>query len=162
MPFVNPTSPSLADFLTFLATSVQIPTAALPVDSPWPGYSFNQAMALVVCAPAAAGVLYTMAVYNLATAILFEITPDQSGLTYFADARSGNPSTNFPNGGFGLNTATLGLVTSASDEGTSSTIATPDWARNLTIGQLALFQTPWGRLYLAYAQSYGSTIWGLT
>lgn len=161
MPFVTPLTPNLVDFTTFVETDVQIPTAALPTNSPYLGYAFNQAMLLVIqCSMA--GVLYTLAVYNCATAILFQITPDQSGQTYFADARSNLVSTNFPNGGFGLNLAPLGLVTSAADEGTSSTLKTPDWAAGLTIGQLQFFKTFWGQQYLSYEQSYGPVIVGLT
>jgi len=173
MAFATPTTPSLADFWIFLNTSVQIPTAALPVDSDWPGYAFNQALATVITVPAwgcapgnppsnPLGILYTLAVYNLATALLFQITPDQEGQTYFADARSAKPSTNFPGGGFGINAFALGPVQAASDEGTSSTLKIPDWAAMLTIGDLQLLQTPWGRAYLAYAQKFGPNIVGLT
>jgi hypothetical protein len=191
MAFVTPSQPNLADFTTFLTTSVQIPTAALPTNSPWIGYAFNQAMDLVWTFPGAPGILYTLAVYNLATAILFQITPDQTATaragyispayfapsyfgasyfgstasvasTYFADARSSATSSNFPNGGFGLNTASMGVVVSASDEGTSSTLKVPDWVAGLTIGQLALLKTPWGQEYLSWAQAYGSVIVGLT
>jgi hypothetical protein len=178
MAFVTPNTPNLTDFLDFLSESVQIPSAALPALSPWPGYAFNQAMLTVVSGPGDSGcwgwppgmvppngglgILYTLAVYNCATHLLFMITPDQSGQTYFADARASTTSTNFPNGGFGLNTPSMGLVVSASDEATSSTLKTPNWAAGMTIGQLELFQTPWGRAYLSYAQSYGPTIVGLT
>ena len=67
--FLLPEYPlNIADFLTFLATTVQIPVAALPYSSPWPGYAFNQAMLTVIQIPVAVGVLYPLAVYNLATA----------------------------------------------------------------------------------------------
>ena len=100
------------------------------------------------------GILYTLAVYNLATAILFQITPDQDGQTYFTNARSPQ--------GYNLISPAFGLVTSASDQGTSGALTAPDWVKNLTVGQMELFRTPWGRAYLAYAQSYGPSIVGLT
>lgn len=166
MPFVTPGTPNLVDFDTWLSTSVGIPASAWPSDditmSEWPGYALEQAEGFVLCIPCVPGITYTLAVYNLATALLFQIAPNTSPSTYFTDARSNIPSTNFPSGGFNLNAPAMGLVTAASDEGTSSTLATPDWATKLTVGQLALFNTPWGRAYLSFEQSYGPTIWGLT
>ena len=158
--FITPLVPNLTDYTTFLTTSVQIPTAALPTNSPWIGYSFNQAMDLTTSL--GGGVIYTLAVYNCATHLLFAITPDQSGQTYFADARSSKTSTNFPNGGFGLNVPTTGLVVSTSDEGSSTSLTAPKWASMLTVGQLGFFATVYGRYYLSYIQSAGSSIVGLT
>jgi len=154
MAFVTPTTPNLADFNVFLATSVKIPTAALPSDSPWPGYAFAQAMQLTLAIPGVSGLLYTLAVYNCATHILFAITPDQDGQTYFVDARSSS--------GFNLINPSAGLVQAASDDGTSSSYKVPDWVSGLTIGQLGFYKTPWGREYLSFIQSYGPTIVGLT
>jgi hypothetical protein len=171
--FVTPSTPNLVDFTTYIETSVQIPTAALPTNDPFIGYAFNIALATVVCVPmalclppgtgpSALGVLYALAVYNLGVATLFQITPDQPGQTYFADARSSAVSANFPSGGFGLNQVSTGLVVSSSDEGTSATLVAPTWAANLTIGQLQLMKTYWGQQYLSYAQSYGPNIWDVT
>jgi hypothetical protein len=171
MAFITPLTPNLVDFTTFLTDSVQIPVAALPLDSPWPSYAFNQAMALTPClgcgfnypfTPTGGGILYTLAVYNCATALLFLIAPDQSGQTYFVDARSSQPSTNFPNGGFGLIAPKTGLVVASSDESTSTTLTAPKWADGLTVGQLGFFQSPWGRYYLSYIQSAGPSVVGLT
>jgi hypothetical protein len=159
--FATPTNPNLADFVVFLNTSVQIPVTALPTNSPWPGYAFTQAMALVPCYAGVPGIMFSLAVYNCATAILFLITPDQVGQTYFKGARSNQPQTTGP-GGFALIQPSSGLVASTSDEGTSVTLANPDWVKGLTIGQLQFAKTPWGREYLSFIQSYGPTIWNLT
>jgi hypothetical protein len=173
--FVNPLRPNLPDFLTFLVESVQIPTAALPTNDPFTGYAFDIALATCISGPvwcgipgssttgpSALGILYTLAVYNLGVATLFQITPDQSGQTYFADARNSAVSANFPNGGFGLNQVSTGLVQASSDEGTSATLVAPTWAAGLTVGQLQLMKTYWGQQYLSFSQSYGPTIVGLT
>jgi hypothetical protein len=160
MAFVNPNTPNLPDYLTWLGETVQIPVLALPANSPWPGYMLNQAIALVITVPGG-GVLYTLACYNCATALLFLLTPDQTGQTYFADARSAKPSTNFPNGGFGLLAPTTGLVQATSDEGTSVSLTATDWAAGMTVDDLTYFKTVWGQAYLAWQQKYG-TIWGLT
>ena len=50
----------------------------------------------------------------------------------------------------------------SSDVSTSQSLAQPTWAAGLTIGQLGMMRTPWGREYLSYAQSFGPTIWGVT
>ncbi|MHB8406235.1 MAG: hypothetical protein ACYDCJ_12510 [Gammaproteobacteria bacterium] len=160
MAFATPLVPNLTDFTDFLTTSVQIPTAALPVDSVWIGYAFNQAMDY--CPALGGGVLYTLAVYHCGAHLLFAITPDQAGQTYFADARSAAPSTNFPSGGFGLNVPRTGLVDASSDESTSTHLAVSKWASELTVGQLGFFSTPYGRSYLSYIQSSGPSIVGLS
>lgn len=150
--FLFPLVPNIVDFLEFLASSVQIPAAALPATSPWPGYAFKQALTLVPLA--GAGILDTLAVYNCATHMLISITPDISGQNWFSRARSV--------AGFGLVTLSTGLVAGSSDNGTSVSLATPDWARRLTVGQLGFYKTPWGREYLGYIQSYGPTIVGIS
>lgn len=154
--FVSPTSPNLADFQTFLAGTVQIPATALPSSSPWPGYALTQAQALVLVFPGVPGILYTLAVYNCATHLLFVITPDVSGQNYFANARS-NSST-----GFALVMPSTGLVQNVSDQGTSTSNIPPVWGGGLTVGQLGFMKTPWGRAYLEWQQSYGPTIVALS
>ena len=153
-PLANITTPNLADFQTFLTTFVQIPTAALPANSPYPAFVFPEAQSLVLNAPMAPSQLFCMATYNCATHLLFLIAPDQPGQTYFAAARS--------NTGFGLVQPSSGIVVSSSDQGTSASLAQPNWAAGLTVDQLSFMKTPWGREYLAYNQKYGPTIWGLT
>lgn len=155
--FVTPNTPNLTDFLTFLATSVQIPASALPVGSDWPGYALNQAMALAIPPSGLTpGVMYSLAVYNGATHTLFAIAPDQPGQTYFAAARGSGA------GGYSLITPSTGLVSASADQGTSQNLATPEWAMQMTADQLDYYKTPWGRAFLAWNQKYGPTIWGLT
>jgi hypothetical protein len=151
--FLLPSRPNIVDFLAYLGTSVQIPTAALPPTSNFPGYALAQAITLI---PSTVGIseLYTLAVYSCATHILYTIAPDQPGQNYFAGARS--------NKGFNLIAPSGGMVASSSDESTSVSLATPDWARRLTIGQLDMAKTPWGRYALQWMQSAGPSIVGLT
>ena len=94
--------------------------------------------------------LYVEAVYNLGGDNLINYAPDQPGRTYFADLRRSMNITSFA----------AGLVQSASDSGTSDSLAVPDALKNLTISQLQNMKTPWGRRYLAIAQTYG-TMWGV-
>jgi hypothetical protein len=61
----------------------------------------------------------------------------------------------------GLNGFISGIVSGSSDEGTSVSLHVPRWADNLTAGQLQLTNTPWGRVYLGFAQDAG-TAWGMS
>lgn len=153
--FQNPSTPNIVDFLCFLTYSVQIPSAALPATSPFPQFALSMAIDKVLRGPSCIpGPVYTMAVYNCATHLLLGMTPDQQGQTYFANARS--------NEGFSLLLPSAGIVDATSDVSTSAAFTAPNWAAGMTIEQLGFYRTPWGRTYLGYAQSYGSSIVGLT
>jgi len=156
MSFVTPGTPNITDFWTFLETNVQIPTAALPSNSAYPGYALDQAIGLVLCPPGGvpAPVMYSLACYNAATHILFTITPDQPGQNYFTNARS--------NKGYSLVLPSTGLVVTTFDQGTGATNTAPKWADGLTPSQLGFYKTPWGREYLSWQASYGPSIVGLT
>ena len=160
--------PTLAGFNLFLSNEVKIPSAALPPSSPWPGYAMGQALALtnpalrIVPIPNidAAGAslnsggwtIYALAVYNLATDILINITPDQTGFDYFAKVRKEN----------NINGFVSGVVQSSSDEGTSVGIVVQEAAKNFTLSDIQRLKTPWGRNYLMIAQSYGPATWGIS
>ena len=143
--------PTLAGFTTFIYTGVQIDPLLLPTNSPYNGYAFDQAMATVISVPACNGIMYTDAVYNCGTHILFRIAPDQTGRDFFREKRAE----------FGLLKLSAGVVQSASDESTSETLAVPDALKQLSLGDLQFLRTPWGRAYLEYAQDFGG-IWGLS
>jgi hypothetical protein len=152
--WTNPTTPNLTDFETFLSTSVLVPTAALPADSPWPQYALNRAIRLVLRVPGCPSAEYVDAVYNCATHVLLSIAVDQPGQSYFTGQRARE--------GLALIVPPTPIVIASSDEQTSQSTAEPDWASGLTIGQLDFFKSPWGRVYLNHNQSYGPAIWGLT
>ena len=151
MSWSNPNSPNLPDFILFAQNSMGIDPLYLPSTSPFFGYAFNQAMAVVNNLPANVGIEYTLAVYNCAGHILIKIAPDQTGRTYFQDARKT----------YGMLLLSAGVVQSASDESTSESLAVPDAVRQLTIGDLQFLKTPWGRDYLSYAQDFGG-IFGIS
>jgi hypothetical protein len=151
-PFSQPTQPNIGDFWAFLLFNVDIPIAALPLTSPYPAIAYQQALALTN--NAIGGVLYVDAVYNCGTHALMSIAPDQSGQNYFKSQRSRE--------GLGLILPSTGLVAATSDESTSTTLASPEWAAHLTVDQLDFYRSPWGRRYLAYNQKAGPNVWGLT
>lgn len=145
-------NPTLAGFLDFLRTSAGINATVLPDDSEWITYAYNAALEVVQDGfIGIAPTLYTLAVYNLATDNLINWTPDQAGQTFFANARTS----------YGLGTFVPGIIVSASDEGTSASLYTPDFFSGLTIANLQSLKTPWGLQYLAFAQSWGN-VWGLS
>ena len=155
MSWSNPTTPNLPDYTLFVQNVMGVSVVYLPATSPFLGYAFDRALNLVLQV-AAGGFDYTWAVYNCAGHIQIAITPDQVvsgvGYTYFQDMRKS----------LDILLPSFGVVSSSSDESTSTTLATPDALRNLTIEDLGFMRTPWGRTYLSYAQDYGPTIWGLS
>jgi hypothetical protein len=156
MSWSNPTYPNLPDFTLFVQNSMDISPLFIPTGSPFLGYAFNQALALVIRVPCSpSGIDYTLAVYNCGGAILVATAPDQTG-------RQGETgSFTWMRERFGLNKPSVGVVQSTSNEGTSTNLAVPDAIKQLTIGDLRFMQTPWGRAYLSFQQDFGG-IWGLS
>ena len=151
--------PTVAGYLAFLRDSVGIPTAALPDDSPWIGATFdfalktvNMDLQVVDGGSPAYPSYYAIAVYNFGMAMLVEWAPDQSGQTYFAALRDR----------FKIFSFIAGAISSSSDNGTSQSIDVADAFKGLTIADLQMLKTPWGRAYLGMAQNAGPTIWGLS
>lgn len=71
--------------------------------------------------------------------------------TYFAQLRTK----------FNLGIFAPGVVASASDVSTSTGLLNQDFMKGLTLEDLQLLKTPWGRAYMAIAQKIGPTIWGV-
>lgn len=92
--------------------------------------------------------LYVLAVYNLATDRLMNFAPDQQNQTYFSQLREQ----------YHLLDSKVGVVASGSDQGTSGAILNPDQLRQLTLENLQMLKTPFGRNYLGMAQAYGPNI----
>lgn len=63
---------------------------------------------------------------------------------------------------FKINSFVPGIVANTSDLTTSVGLDNPDFFKMLTLFDLQLLKTPWGRAYLATAQKVGPTVWGLT
>ena len=146
--------PTLAGFMAWVydPAGMGVPTAALPSNSMSLVYAYNVSVELVNLQLACvSSTIYTLAVYNLAGDNLINFAPDQSGQTFFKDARQS----------YGCNTFTPGVVASSGDSGTSASLANPEFMKNLTMANLQNLKTPYGRQYLAFAQAAG-TGWGLT
>ena len=171
VPF-TPT-PTQADWLAnFVYGVMGVPTAWLPSGTPTIFYAYNTAVSTVntafACVP---GPIYLQMIYNLAGHQLATWAPDP---TWAPGPVTGAPPLPFINQdgkSYGFwqwlrkeNNVTgfiTGTVQSSSDEGTSVGLVVPKQAENLTIGQMQLTTTIWGRTYLGLAQSYGSP-WGMS
>ena len=163
--------PTLAGFLLFIQNVMQIPSVALPTNSPWITYAFNVAMmtvnpqiAIAGCppvqmVPGANWSWYALAVYNLAGDRLVNFAPDQAGQTYFSALRA-SPANTQPGQqpGLGLSSFVAGVVTNTSDESTSVGLTVPEQFNRLTVADLQLLKTPWGQAYLGIAQSVGTLV----
>ena len=115
--------------------------------------SFTVAVAIVNDALAiATPTTYVLAVYDLAMDRLVRFAPDQPNQTYFSGLRAQ----------FDLVGTSVGAVASASDQGTSASIANPEWMRAMTMRDIQTLRTPWGREYMGFAQAYGPNIWGVS
>lgn len=143
-----------------------VPVEWLPDDSPSIGYAYDTAFATVnpvfACTP---GPFYLQAVYNLGGHLLATWAPDVTtrppypyktvdGVEYgyFQFLRLQNNILGF----------TTGVVQASSDEGTSVSMLVPKNLEKLTLSQLQLLSTPWGRQYLGIAQDWGPTNWGIS
>ena len=139
-------------FVWFIRNVMGINTSALQDNSPVIGYSLSIAVDIVNPSIAAGSAnLYSQALNNLAGDNLVNFAQDTPPSTFFTDLRKS------------LNMATFvpGVISSSSDEGTSESLLNPDFMRGLTLANLQSLKTPWGRQYLAIAQTYGD-VWGLT
>lgn len=156
--------PTISEFQTFLTNIVGVPTDVLPANSPVITYSFDGALnscsqqLALIPSQSTAWSIYQSAVYNLGAAYLIDYAQDapsapvyKDGLPYFAWLRKQ----------FNINNFVAGVIQSSSDEGTSQSLVVPEAFKNLTISQLQLLKTPYGRSYLGWAQSLG-TLWGLS
>ena len=140
-----------AGFLAFIRaqgiTAAQLPDASSDIDS-------ALALSLEIVnddIQSISTLMYNHAVYNLGVSNLIEFASDQPGSTFFADQRVKYKVAGFVGG----------VVSSTSDEATSTTLATPDWLQRASISELQYLKNPWGRHYVEIAQRMGS-LWGST
>ena len=152
MAFVDPTTPNLADFTTYVQNQ-GVSVAVLPVNSEYLTWALTYAENVALLPPALMpSIVYVIAVYQLGMHHLLKIAQDQPGQTFFTTQRTT----------YKLLTFTPGVVGAASDEGTAETLLVPDFMKGLTLSALDLLKTPWGRDYLDYAQQYGPNIVGVS
>ena len=167
--------PTLAGFTAFVRNVMGISVTVLPDGSPVIAFALSVALGVVnpqlaaACIPQsdAAGVqlntggftVYVLAVYNLAGSNLLSYAQDQPNaaiyknkLQFFAYFRWK----------WNINSFVPGVIDSSSDESTSEHMVVQEAAKSFTLANLQQLKDPFGRQYLALAQSYGPTSWGIS
>lgn len=171
--------PTLAGFQSFIVNVMGISTTILPEDSPVIAFAFAVALSIVnpalravpIPAEDSAGAalnsgglsIYALAVYNLAGSNLLSYAQDQDGASPVKG--SGDPGLPFfayTRKQWNINGFVSGVVESTSDNGTSTSLVVQEAAKSFTLANLQQLKDPYGRQYLALAQSYGPSTWGMT
>lgn len=152
MPFSNLRQPNLPDYLVFLREAVGISVDDLPDDSPFIPGTYAMAAAAVNTTLCLAPMAYSLARYNFGADRVINFAIDQPNRVYFAKLRKD----------LGILSFAAGLVSSSSGDGASQSLEVIEAAKGMTVTDLQLMKTPYGRQYIGLAQSYGPTIWGLS
>jgi hypothetical protein len=152
--------PTFAGFQWFVANIMAVPSGSMPDDT-WLQVAYDEALNLTyyglatVPSQPTTPSIYAFAVYNLGCALLLEFAQDDPNATppgtYWSDLRTK----------LGINNATYGMVNSAADQGTSESMYIPEVIKGMTLFDLQLMKSPWGRTFLMISGEWG-TIWGLT
>ncbi len=151
MSGTSPT-PTQAGFTAWIRSDMQISTSVLPDNAVWITYAYNISLEINdPCYALVSPLIYMLMVYNLGGDNLVNYAQDTPPSTFFTNLRATMKIGNF----------VAGVITSASDNGTSESIEAPDFMKQFTLANLQNLKTPWGRTYLQFAQRSG-TIWGLT
>lgn len=141
-----------AGYLQFIRSIMGITSAQLPDNDPSVSLSLQMAVEIINPDLQAISVFIAdQATYNLAADYLINIAQDQPGQKFFSDLRL---RWNI----FGF---VPGVVSGSNDESTGQTLMNPEFMKNFSLANLQNLKSPYGRQYLAYAQSYG-TMWGIS
>jgi hypothetical protein len=155
-----PGDPTFAGFQWFVQNMMAVPLGSMPDDSILQ-IAYDEAINLTywaldtVPSQPTTPSIYAFAVYNLGCAFLLEVAQDDPDAeppsTFWNDLRTK----------LGINSFLSGLITSAADQGTAESTYIPEQIKGMTLMDLQLAKSPWGRKYLMIAGQWGS-IWGIT
>ena len=168
------TLPTLAGFQWFIANVAAIDPSNLDPNSPVVSFSFDIALGIVNPQLALVGIpnttsanyaqsMFDLAVFNLATDIVINYAVDPPTAPIVTTRPDGTEFTYFDYLRFkwGIGNFQAGVVANVSDVSTSTGLEVIEAAKTFTMGNLQNLKTPYGRQYMAIAQSYGP-LWGLT
>jgi len=146
--------PSSADFLAFVRNDMGISPTVLPDSSSYLITSFGMANEFMPSWTQCAEIQYSYsnALLNLGGAYLIQVAADVPESSFFDDLRTAFKMT----GAF-----RSGVITNSSDNGTAASTAVGQAMSNLSLADLQLLQTPYGRIALAFLQELGA-YWGLS
>jgi uncharacterized protein YciU (UPF0263 family) len=157
---VTDQSPTLAGFIAFIRTNMGISTTILPDDSAVIPVAYAVALEIVnIGIQGASALIYQLAVYNLGGSNLINYAQDlpdapvyKNKMKFFAYVRAQWNTLGFVSG----------VIQSSADESTSESLVVQEAAKNFTLMNLQQLKDPWGRQFLAFSQSFGPSVWGLT
>lgn len=166
--------PTIAGFIAFLRDVVGITIAILPDDSIYIPMALQVAQAIVNPALRAVYVpaqppgadnrttIYVLAVYNLGADNIFNFAQDLPDAPPVDGSDPALPFFKWSRKQWNIYGFVSGVIQASNDEGTGQSMVVQEAAKNFTLANLQQLKTPWGRQYLAYAQSYGPSTWGMT
>lgn len=144
--------PTEAGFEAYCRGAAGINTTVMPVDDPGFSIALQLAMEWIpLVLNCVSPVIYTLTVYQWGVSSLVQFQQDQDGQNYFANLRA-----KFNEGDF-----VPGVISSTSDEATSTTLTVGQSLSDLGITELQLVKDPFGRLAVATLLNLG-TLWGLS
>ncbi len=95
------------------------------------------------------------------THITYPVVPNPGAVVSTANATASEQFFMNARRGFKIAGFIPGVVSNASDLSTGAGFLNPDFLRGLTLENIQLLKTPFGRSYLGIAQKYGPTVWGI-
>jgi hypothetical protein len=153
---------SVAGFTNFIRLNMGIDTTVLPDNSPAIPFALQISVDIVNLTLNVIPDIYVLAVYNLGGDNLINYAADLPGAATIPGSDPPAPFFKYSRNQYNCLKFIPGVIQSASDEGTSSSYLNIEAAKDFTMANLQNLKTPWGRQYLAFAQDYGTSIWGLT
>lgn len=161
--------PTLSGYLWFIRNVMVIGTDVLPDDSIWipgsynVGYNrVNKAIRRFPNHDHSQPSPYALAVYNLSGDRLINFAQDLPDAASVDGSNPALPYFAYMRSKLKLNTWVGGTVQASSDESTSVTLVVPKAMENFTVADLQTSKTPWGLNYMAIAQEYGPSGWGIS
>lgn len=155
--------PTLAGFTAWVRSAMGITTSVLPDNSVWLTYAFGDAIDIVNKAILQASPLqYTLAVYNLGGSNLINFAQDLPGAPTIPGSTPPQPFFAAARTQWNIYGFVAGVVNATSDEGTSMSLTVPESMAKFSLSDLQQLKDPYGRTYLAIAQKYGPSAWGLS
>ncbi len=148
--------PTFEGFKVWVATVMGVTSDNMPSDALLQtvyDFSLNWVLDLLRLVPSqpTSASLYASAVYNLGGHFLVLYAMDTPPSTFWQDLRNR----------YQIGSMKVGLIQSASDQGSSTSYMIPEQLQNMTLADLMMMQTPWGQAYLMIASGWGN-VWGIT
>lgn len=149
---MSDTTPTLVGFTAYCRNVAGITSTVMPDNDPGFQIALDVGLAWIPCilnqiSPA----LYTYTVYQWGVSWLLQWQNDQSGQTFFREMRSL----------YGVNNLVPGVISSTSDESTSTSLTVGAGLSNLDLVSLQEIKNPYGRAAIATLMSLGP-VWGLS